>query len=197
MRPLLALALLLAGCSKEPAPNVKGLINGKEVPCYSTYNGGFTCHDPDPETVVARVKQDLMPVLTVDEEKGSIKCEAGEQYVEEFEYEIKPKTKGAAGNELRNCLNDPACKQRITSHMRDISNTPDRIKALERRVAELEKRLEVATATRHGWTDYDITDGEWVNVPSERHPVKRFHHEGGAWCNVWADADGIHWEACK
>lgn len=52
------------------------------------------------------------------------------------------------------------------------------------------KSLEIATPSG----DFDLGS---ISMSSERHPVKRFHYAGGAWCNVWADAEGIHWEACK
>ena len=52
MIPLLALALLLAGCAQKPAPNVTGEINGKRVPCYEAGTGGFECRSEKPEMLV-------------------------------------------------------------------------------------------------------------------------------------------------
>ena len=43
---------------------------------------------------------------------------------------------------------------------------------------------------------YSIS-GTSFYVASKQHPVARFHYAGGAWCNVWADEQGLHWEACK
>lgn len=140
-RAACALALLLAGCSKEPAPK----------PLNSQSHGELEKTVKDLDQTVDNVHVGALTEVVVH----------------------------------------------VGTLMEIVRGNERTIAALRKRVAELEKRLEVATATRHGWTDYDITDGDWVNVPSERHPVKRFHHEGGAWCNVWADDKGLHWEACK
>lgn len=43
---------------------------------------------------------------------------------------------------------------------------------------------------------YSIS-GTSFYVASKERPIARFHYAGGAWCNVWADDKGIHWEACK
>lgn len=208
--PVVLIVLMLAGCSKTPAPN------------------------------------DCMPVLTVDEDNGSIKCEAGEQYVEQFEYEIKPRVLGSTGNELYDCLSDPAC----TEHIRNIGNMPDRIKALQRRVDAQEKRIAelermpepfkpsfnhgssvevpnepivggLATvfdmhADGHGMTARQVAGDNWKPLryvvggldPEEKidraeiyqqgfKEIRIYYGDGGVWCNVWADAEGIHWEACK
>lgn len=44
---------------------------------------------------------------------------------------------------------------------------------------------------------YDISGTSMVYVASKERPIARFHYEGGAWCNVYADDKGIHWEECK
>lgn len=43
--------------------------------------------------------------------------------------------------------------------------------------------------------EYDLGAGPYV--ASKERPIVKFHYKGGAWCKVWADAEGIHWEACK
>lgn len=53
-----------------------------------------------------------------------------------------------------------------------------------------------ATVTSVPNGEFDLGD---VNLySSKKDPAKvRFHYANGAWCNVWADEQGLHWEACK
>lgn len=248
-----ALALLLAGCNKPaPKPNPLGdatqttspiaMINGQSVPCVSDTSGGVQCG-------LVEMPANAMPVLTVDEKKGSIKCEAGEQYVEQFDYEIKPKVKRVLTFEepgtyqlwqsASECAKDLRCREQkewaaIYAAPKEIAALKRRVAAQEKRIAELEHPAPDYTAKAFespkidgtiysneptgssrttvfdmhadgkGMTSRQVVGDRWtpvlgydVYVPSKEYPFARFHYEGGAWCNVWADAEGIHWEACK
>lgn len=59
--------------------------------------------------------------------------------------------------------------------------------------------VSTTTITLEPLTDssfYSIS-GTSFYVASKERPIARFHYAGGAWCNVWADEKGLHWEACK
>lgn len=47
------------------------------------------------------------------------------------------------------------------------------------------------------WVDVrDLASGA-ISVRMSGEKGITIHHEGGSWCNVWADSKGIHWEECK
>ena len=74
-----------------------------------------------------------------------------------------------------------------------LKRAQDRIAALKDRVAELEgQQIQPPT-----WVDVrDLQSGAIsVRVSGEKRIT--IHHDGGSWCNVWADDKGIHWEECK
>ena len=166
MKPLLALALLLAGCT--PAPR------------------------PTPDVMPLGNASQTQRVLTF-EEPGT--------------YQL--------WESASECAKDLRCREQ--KEWAAIYAAPAEIAALKQRVAELEARIKpsdsgTSTTTIHptplSWRDTSATvisapkeDFELGDVQvysSKDDPAKvRFHYAGGAWCNVYADKDGIHWEECK
>lgn len=145
MKPLLALALMLAGCSQKPDPRLSTDQSFHEV-----------------EVAVQKLDK------TVDQHIGYV----GKliEIVEENDITIA------------------ALKKQVAWQ--------------RKRIAELEHPAPAYTAKafeslKIDGTIYDISGTSSLHVASKERPIARFHYEGGVWCNVWADAEGIHWEVCR
>lgn len=49
------------------------------------------------------------------------------------------------------------------------------------------------TGVKVGFTD----DGLLLITATQKGPIKEFSFDGGKWCDVYADARGLHWKDCK